>query len=262
MPAVSASKYLVMAGWGDVPHLDEKTKRELLNSTPLYLRDARTKGIPLMGDGLIFPVDPESIMVQPFDLPDLWPRIAAIDFGWDHPSANVWLAWDRDNDVVYLYDSLKVREQTPTQQAPAIVGRGPWIPMAWPHDGLQHDKGSGEQLAEQYRAAGVNMLWERAQFPEVGGDGNEKVSRSSVEAGLLLMLQMMQKGKLKVFSNQENWFMEMRMYHRKDGKVVKERDDLMAATRYGIMMLRYAICPPDPSRNSMDTRRAYDWRAG
>jgi len=29
------------------------------------------------------------------------------------------------------------------------------------------------------------------------------------------------------------------LYHRRDGKVVKEGDDLMAATRYGVMMLRF-----------------------
>jgi hypothetical protein len=34
----------------------------------------------------------------------------------------------------------------------------------------------------------------------------------------------------------------IRMYHRKDGKVQKIDDDLMAATRYGIMMLRHAAC--------------------
>jgi hypothetical protein len=251
-----------MAGWSDVPHLDEKTKRELLDSTPVHLRAARSQGIPVMGSGLIFPVDPESITVDPFPLPDLWPRINGIDFGWDHPSANVWAAWDRDNDIMYIYDCLRVREQTPAEQAPAIIGRGPWIPVAWPHDGLQHDKGSGEQLAEQYRAAGVNMLWERAQFPETGSDGEEKVSRSSVEAGLLLMLQRMQQGKLKVFRNLEDWFMEVRMYHRKDGKVVKERDDLMAATRYAMMMLRFAACPPDPTKSQLNPRRSHDWRAG
>jgi len=31
------------------------------------------------------------------------------------------------------------------------------------------------------------------------------------------------------------------MYHRKDGLIVKEYEDLMAATRYGMMMLRYAV---------------------
>jgi hypothetical protein len=37
-----------------------------------------------------------------------------------------------------------------------------------------------------------------------------------------------------------DWWEEFRIYHRRNGIVVKERDDLMAATRYGIMMLRYA----------------------
>ena len=38
------------------------------------------------------------------------------------------------------------------------------------------------------------------------------------------------------------------MYHRKDGKVVKLYDDLMAATRYAVMMLREAktLEPPPP----------------
>ena len=35
-----------MAGWDDVPHLEERTKTELLESTPPHLRDARSKGIP------------------------------------------------------------------------------------------------------------------------------------------------------------------------------------------------------------------------
>ncbi|WP_051566698.1 hypothetical protein [Herminiimonas sp. CN] len=261
MPEVTSSKYLVMAGWNDVPHLDEKTKAELWDSTPPHLRDARSKGIPVLGSGLIFPVDEALLKVDPFDLPDIWPRICGIDFGWDHPSANTWLAWDRDSDTVYVYDCVRVREKTPLEQAPAIMARGPWIPVSWPHDGLQHDKGSGEQLAEQYRSAGVNMLYERAQYPETGSEDEGKVSRSSVEAGLLDMLGRMQKGKFKVFSNMDDWFMEFRMYHRKDGKVVKERDDLMASTRYAIMMLRHAICPPDPGP-LIDHRRNYDWRAG
>jgi hypothetical protein len=261
MPEVTSSKWLTMAGWNDVPHLDEKTKAELWESTPAHLRDARSKGIPVLGSGLIFPVDEELIKIAPFAIPDLWPRINGIDFGWDHPSANVWIAWDRDTDTVYIYDCLRVREQTPAQQAPAIIARGPWIPVAWPHDGLQHDKGSGEQLAEQYRAANVNMLWERAQYPETGTEDETKISRSSVEAGLSDMLGRMQKGKLRVFSNQEDWFSEFRMYHRKDGKVVKERDDLMAATRYAIMMLRFAITPPAPHQIVSPTRE-FNWRTG
>ena len=37
-----------------------------------------------------------------------------------------------------------------------------------------------------------------------------------------------------------DWFEEFRTYHRKDGLIVKLRDDLMSASRIGVMMLRYA----------------------
>ena len=33
-------------------------------------------------------------MVEPMHIEDHWPRIAAIDFGWDHPTAVVWCAID------------------------------------------------------------------------------------------------------------------------------------------------------------------------
>ena len=55
------------------------------------------------------------------------------------------------------------------------------------------------------------------------------------------MLDRMQTGRFKVFSNLSDWFEEFRMYHRKDGKVVKERDDLLSATRYALMMKRKAV---------------------
>jgi hypothetical protein len=75
------------------------------------------------------------------------------------------------------------------------------------------------------------MMHEHAQFE----DGSV-----SVEAGLMLMLDRMKTGRFKVFSHLLDWFEEFRLFHRKDGRVVKEGDDLMAATRYACMMLRYA----------------------
>ena len=51
---------------------------------------------------------------------------------------------------------------------------------------------------------------------------------------------------MKVFSNLNDWFQEFRMYHRKDGKIVKLDDDLMSATRYANMMKRFAVIKPAP----------------
>jgi hypothetical protein len=96
---------------------------------------------------------------------------------------------------------------------------------------LQHDKGSGVQLAELYRKQGVKMLGERATFPD-GSFG--------VEAGVQDMLDRMYTGRFKVAKHLEDWWEEFRMFHRKDGIIVKQRDDLMAATRYAVMQLRSA----------------------
>jgi hypothetical protein len=109
----------------------------------------------------------------------------------------------------------------------------PWggIPWAWPHDGMQHDKGSGKQLAEQYREQKLALLTDFARF-EDGTYG--------LEAGVMSMLARMQTGRLKVARHLSEWFEEFRLYHRKDGIIVPERDDLLSATRYAIMSLRYA----------------------
>src|SRR5687767_12053191 len=155
-------------------------------------------------------------------------RIIGIDFGWDHPTAAAWLSHDQDTDVVYVTDAYRVREQTPIFHSAAIKTRSKnlKIPVAWPHDGLQHDKGSGKQLAQQYRDQGLEMLPEHSQFI----DGTY-----GVEAGVSDMLDRMQTGRLKVAEHLNEWWEEFRLYHRDEGKIVKEGDDLISATRYGIM---------------------------
>lgn len=245
----------------DVGHYTKEEIERIEASYPEHERKARANGEPVLGDGAVYPIERSTITVDPFALPDLFPRIAGIDFGWDHPTALVWLAWDRDKDITYVYDVVTARKQTPNQIAPLITNRGPWIPVAWPHDGLQTEKGSGVQLADQYRDEDVFMLHERAQFPETGDEEGAKVSRSSVEAGISDILTAMQLGKLKVFSHLNLWFDEFGMYHRKDGKIVKLNDDIMDAMRYAWMMRRYASTPPKP-RQIASARREYDWRAG
>lgn len=242
MPAVSNSKYLVMAGWNHVPHLDERTKAELLASTPPHLREARSKGIPIAGSGLIFAgiVPEDDIKIAPFAIPSHWPRIAGIDFGWDHPTAVVWLAWDRDTDTVYLTDCYSKSQTTIPVHASAIKARGAWIPVAWPHDGYQvKDAMQGEQLAQQYRNESVRMLAEHAQFLP-SNDEDRPASLVSVEAGIQEMLTRMETGRWKVFSHLEDWFAEYRIYRRENGQIVKLNDDAISASRYGMMMLRYA----------------------
>jgi hypothetical protein len=223
----------------DVGHYSEDEKNKIIASYPAHELEARTKGIPVLGSGRIFPVSEEEIAIDHRDFPPHWPRIGGMDFGWDHPFAAVELVWDRDADVVYVSKTHRLREATPIIHAGALRAWGKELPWAWPRDGRRETlEGAGVALAEQYRAQDLNMLYEHAQF----ADGSV-----SVEAGLMDMLVRMQTGRVKVFKHLNDWWEEFRLYHRKDGKVVKEGDDLMAATRYALMMLRHA-----------STKAAYD----
>lgn len=228
----------------DALHIPAKERERIIASFPAHERQARAEGTPTLGSGRIFPIAEESIKVPAFPIPEHWPLIGGIDFGWDHPTAAAKLAWDRDSDCVYVINAYREREKTPLFHSGALKPWGSSLPWAWPHDGLQHDKGSGVQLAEQYRVHGLSMLHEHAKYPEQADD--TKVSRTSVEAGLADILDRMQTGRFKVFDHLNDWFEEFRLYHRKDGKVVKELDDLMSATRYGVMMLRFAKVPEKP----------------
>jgi phage terminase large subunit-like protein len=230
----------------DAEHYSDEQREAIIASYPEHEREARAKGIPILGSGRVFPVAEEAIKVRAFPIPPHWPRITGIDFGVDHPTAAAWLAWDRDSDTIYVTDTYRKSEPGIAGHAMAVRARGEWVPIAWPHDGLQRDKGgSGEQLAKQYRDQGLNLLKDKATF-EDGSNG--------VEAGLSDMLTRMQTMRFRVFAHLEDWFEEFRLYHRKDGMVVKLTDDLMSATRYALMMRRMAKTQEE-SETRMRTNR-------
>lgn len=222
---------IVFMGIYDVGHYTKEHADEIIAGYPDYEREARAWGKPVLGSGAIYPVSEADITVAAFNIPDYWPRICGLDIGWDHPTAAVWLAHDTEADIVYVYDVYKKAKEIPAVHASAIKARGSYIPVAWPHDALQKQKDTGIALRELYIAEGVNMLPERAQF----SDGS-----IAVEPGLLTVLTRMQKGQFKVFEHLEDWLTEYRIYHRRDGVIAKVSDDVMDATRYGVMSLRFA----------------------
>lgn len=229
------SRHVVTMTISDAEHYTPAQRQEIIDSYPPHEREARTKGIPSMGSGRVFPITEESITVAPFPIPPSWVQINGIDFGWDHPFAGVNCAWDRDADVFYVCKEYAQREATPIIHSAAIKPWGTWIPVAWPHDGMQHDKGSGTALKPQYDAQGLNLCAEKATF-EDGSNG--------VEAGIMEMLDRMQTGRWKVFSTCGGWFGEFRLYHRVDGLIVKLKDDRISASRYAYMMRRHAVAKP------------------
>lgn len=250
----SANRGVITMTIDDVGHYTADEKEQIISTYPEHEREARSKGLPMMGSGKVFTVTEESItadvQIQPW-----WFRICGIDFGSDHPFSAVWLAWDKDTDIVYVYDTYKERRATPVIHSAAIKARGD-LPIAWPLDGLQVEKGSGRALKKLYQDQGLNMLSKPARYGDQRGN--------FVEPGIADLMDRMMTGRFKVASGLKDWWEEFRMYHRKDGKVVKVRDDLLDATRYGLMSLRYATQHSVQERKrdmwDDDEERAVNWK--
>lgn len=215
--AKGAKKILVTCTWDDVPHLDEDWKRSTLASTPMYLREARTKGVPTAGIGRVYPVEESEFVIKPIQLPPHWRRCFGFDAGW-HDTAAVWMAWDKDEDVVYLYAEYKRGEQPIDVHAAAIRARGPWIPGAG--DCTAREGHSNDTVLDLYKARGVNLV----------------PANKAIDLGIQTVMSRITTGKLKVFSTCQKWLEEYRMYSYDDKqRIVKRNDHLMDATRFGIM---------------------------
>lgn len=207
---------IVMAGWDDVPHLSAEQKARMLAEAEVHLRDARSKGIPSIGSGAIYPVAEDQIVVDDFEIPAHWPRAYGLDVGWNCTAA-VFGALDRDADCLYLYSLHYQGQQEPSTHVAGIRGRGAWIPGTIDPASRGRSQKDGEQLLVNYRDLGLELT------PAV----------NSRESGLYEVHQRLATGRLKVFRSLRPWLAEYRIYRRDEkGHVVKEKDHAMDATRY------------------------------
>lgn len=246
------TKFLVQAGWSDAPHLTEEAKKELFASIPEYQRDARTKGIPQLGSGLIYKTPLADITVGDFKLPPHWPRAFGLDVGWNWTAA-VWSAWNQETDTVYLWSAYKRGEAEPSVHADAIRARGKTIPGVIDPAAAGSNQLDGRKLIEMYRGLGLDL----------------HPADNAVEAGIYEVWQRLSTGRLKVFESMQEFFYEYSRYQRDErGRVKKNDDHLMDAMRYLILSgLRRAAVEPMPKVGddltySMPMGNTLGWLAG
>lgn len=213
---VTGDRALIMAGWDDAPHLSKDDKARMMSECEPHLLDARSKGIPSIGSGAIYPVPESLIFVDDFDIPANWRRAYALDVGWNRTAA-VWGAHDFRSDVLYLYSEHYLGQAVPAIHAQAIQARGRWIPGVIDPASRGRTQTDGDNLLNQYQQLGLSL----------------STANNSVESGIYDVWQRMQSGRLKVFRSLQNWRSEFRLYRRDEkGRIVKENDHLMDAMRY------------------------------
>ena len=241
------SRYVGMATWDDVPHLSARQKAELLASIPLYQRDARSKGIPQLGSGAIYPVPESDILCDPIEFPVWWPRAYGLDVGWNRTAA-IWGCRDPDADIVYLYSEYYRSLAEPAVHVTSINARGKWIPGVIDPASRGRSQHDGHQLLQSYIDLGLDLA----------------MADNAVETGLFEVYQRLSTGRLKVFRTLTNFLMEYRLYRRDErGHVVKTFDHLMDASRYLVMsgVARMVIDPGAIEQFSQQKRgepRMYD----
>lgn len=210
------TKFLTTIAWSDVPHLSEEAKRGLLSSFLPHERDARTKGVPALGSGAIYPVDESEILCDPFEFPAWFRHSYALDVGWNRTAA-LWQAYSPEEDVMYIYAEHYRGQAEPAIHAAAIKARGDWIPGVVDPASRGRSQADGTKLFESYRDLGLQL----------------SVANNAREAGLLEVWQRLSTGRIKVFRHLQSFLGEYRIYRRDDkGAIVKENDHLMDTLRY------------------------------
>jgi phage terminase large subunit-like protein len=209
-------RWVELCTWDDVPHISEETKLQMLSSTPPQLRDARSRGIPTVGTGMVYPVDPQSIIVDDFPIPKHYKKCYGMDVGWNATAA-LWGAWDVENDIRYIYSEHKQGMAEPIVHAAAIKARGIIKGQIDPASRGRSQE-DGKKLYDNYKKK--QGLW---IVP----------ANNAVETGIFEIYERMTSGKLKIFKSCVQTIRENSLYHRDDnGMIVKKNDHLMDCLRY------------------------------
>lgn len=213
------NRFCLTMGWQDVPHLSEEQKQSMLAALPPHQRDARSKGIPQLGAGAIYPLSEADIIISDIEIPVHWPKVFSLDCGWNRTAA-VWGAVNRETDVLYIYSEYYRSQAEPAIHAQAIQSRGEWIPGVIDPAARGRSQHDGLQLLQMYIDLGLDL----------------ETAKNAVESGIYEVWQRLSSGRLKVFKSCANWFTEFRLYRRDEkGHIVKANDHLMDATRYLVM---------------------------
>lgn len=217
-PIDEPDKYICRVEWTDTPHLSEDDKRAMLAEIPANQRDARTRGIPTLGAGQVFPVNEEFICCPALKIPSYWPRVYGYDFGWKNTAA-IWVAQDPTTKIKYVYMEYKQGEVADYVHAQCVKTKGEWIPgISDPSGGGRRDDGS--LRVEFMRTLGLNLT----------------PGYNSLNTGLSSLLHQLESGLLKIFNTCPKILAELRVYRydpNNPNMPAKNQDDhLIDALRY------------------------------
>lgn len=231
------SRFLITADWeNNAPHLTPEARADLFSSIPPYQKDARTRGIPQLGAGIIYPIPEDDVIYDTIKIEPHWPRGYGMDVGWNRTAA-LFDAKNPDTGIVYRYAEYYRGEVEPEVHAAALRrlcalradGRpsAPWIPGRIDPAARGRQQADGEKLLKMYRELIYGL-----EDPLIGQQ-MLKPANNAVETGIYAEWMALSQGRLKVWRGCKNWLAERRLYRRDEkGRIVKKFDHAMDAGRY------------------------------
>lgn len=227
------SRCIIGGTWEDAAHLSEQGKADLIGSYQAFQLDARTKGIPQLGAGAVYPFAESNLVIDGFKIPESYRRAFGLDTARAGVTAAVWGALDVETDVLYLTHDYRRSQAEIYVHVKAMQAVCDWnIPGVGDAAAvLDEDR---TQFIDAYRKEGLDI----------------ELPNKSVEFGIQAVYDRMSSGRLRIFSSCRYVLEELRMYRRDEkGRIVKERDHCMDAMRYLVFSgLQRAKTKPQPDR--------------
>lgn len=260
----SGKLYFQVATWDDAPHLTPEAKAELLAGYPEYQRDMRSKGVPVLGEGAVYPYNEEEISgklkiaeinANPFAYKLLW----ACDFGYSSnssadPSVLILLAYHIETDTIYLIDEWNSKRDAfnnrlahmPVHMAEIIKESPfPYAPLICPHDGKKQLDGAGTNATRisEFKKYNINVLPQVFEIPfqlTTGSFDAPKHPRS-LHWTIQYINRLFSDDKLKIDRDKmKNLMKEFRTYQWKEnGNPVDKNNHHLDAMRYGAVSIKY-----------------------
>ena len=170
--------------------------------------------------GLIYSNFDSNYIIEPFDIPDGWRRIAGIDFGWNNPFVFLDIAIDNDDNVYVVSDYCRP-ERTLQEHIQEIKN----ITRDKHYEGVFCDP-SGKQQIEDLKSSLSLPIRE---------------ANNDVFSGIEHINSLIKTNRIKVFNTCKNFLDEIEVYHWKDTKDGNTKDEPEKLNDHCMDAMRYAI---------------------
>ena len=248
----------IRVSWDDVPEYDpwgepfllKSTREQLLRDYLPYERDARVKGVPVMGKGAVFPIQSwPTYKTGEYDFA-LMPgieRIIAMDLGLVNDRTVISLMyWHPREREAWLHSQIVVRgteEANPTSyinhlMRPEVFG----TPIVLPPDASTPGRYTmnAQSLREFMESYELNVHEKPIMNPP---DSQGKITNHK-SYGINIMRQMIEVGTFHINENCTTFLNEAQNYYVDPQGRFSDPDDAIDSARYALLGCLQELCEP------------------